>query len=150
MTALPMGAVDRFSTSTSQVAISACVVFACALALYLFGSVDAVQSAFGYAREAQARVPTFFVRAVFLIIAIVAAFLMVTGTGFYKRNGKRTDQRVGHYAGTCARVSAFNCNCEIRNRTSNPIGVGQVVVDVGECAGGALGEFKPVLTDLIE
>jgi len=76
---------DRFATSTSRVVTAAVILALCILALKLV-STSGVQALFDFSQLAQARVPTFFIRMVFLLGAIAAIFFMVTGLSYYKRN----------------------------------------------------------------
>jgi multiple sugar transport system permease protein len=77
---------DRFATSPKQVGIAAAVLAVCLIALMFVINTTMVQEAFGYTRQIHARVPTFFIRMGFLIAAIVAAFFLITGLSYYKRN----------------------------------------------------------------
>ena len=86
MTALQMNAVARFATSNRQVATGGIVLAVCLFALIFIVSTSQVQELFGLARQVEARVPTFLIRMVFFVAGLVAAFFLITGTSFYKRN----------------------------------------------------------------
>lgn len=77
---------DRFATSTRQVVIASGVVVVCLIALLFVVSTSLVQEWFGFARQVEARVPTFFLRMAFLLTGLVAAFFAITGLSYYKRN----------------------------------------------------------------
>jgi multiple sugar transport system permease protein len=77
---------ERFATSTRRVGISSIVVAACTIALLYIISTSLIQDLFGFTRQIEARVPTFLIRMALLLTAIVAAFYLITGLSFYKRN----------------------------------------------------------------
>jgi len=77
---------DPFATSTRQVAIAAVILAVCVFVLYAVVSTTRVQELFGLSQQIHARVPTFFIRLVFVIAAVLAALYFVTGFSFYKRN----------------------------------------------------------------
>jgi len=76
---------NRYATSTVRVLLASAVLLACIVAL-MFVTTTGVQELFGYTRQLQARVPTFFVRMALLIGAIASLFFLITGLSFYKRN----------------------------------------------------------------
>ena len=86
MTALEASFGDRYATSSRQVTISAVILAACLIMLLFVISTSLIQDFMGYARQVEARVPTFLIRLFFLIGGLIAAFLMITGTSYYKKN----------------------------------------------------------------
>jgi len=76
----------RFQTSWPRVGIASIVLAICAIALVFVISTSLVQEWFGFDRQVESRVPTFFVRMAFLLSAIAATFYLITGLSFYKRN----------------------------------------------------------------
>ncbi len=86
MTTTAVNSSNRFDTSSTQVGISAVVLAVCMFVLLFVVSTSMVQEMFGYQRQIEARVPTFFIRMVFLVAALAAAFFLITGTSYYKRN----------------------------------------------------------------
>jgi len=86
MTSLIAGVSDRSGTATGKVALAAVVLVLCLLVLVFGVSTTWVQETFGYNRQIDARVPTFFIRIGILLTALAAAFVMITNHAFYKRN----------------------------------------------------------------
>jgi len=77
---------DPFATSVRQISIAAVCLAFCLFILYFVISTSMVQEALGYSRQIEARVPTFFLRIAFIIAALAAAFYLITGFSFYRRN----------------------------------------------------------------
>ena len=67
------------------VAVAMAVLLVCAAALFTV-EIAHIQSLFGIADNKSARGPTFFIRIAFLIVGLIAAFVAIINTGFYKRN----------------------------------------------------------------
>lgn len=86
MTTTSANSIDRFATSTSQVGIAAIVLLICSSVLMFVVNTNMIQEIFGLSRQVDARLPTFFIRMGLLIAAIAAAFFLITGLSFYKRN----------------------------------------------------------------
>ena len=77
---------DRFATSVRQVSIAGVVLALCLIVLLFVINTSMVQEFMGYTRQIEARVPTFFLRMIFLIAAVAAMFFLITGHSYYKRN----------------------------------------------------------------
>jgi multiple sugar transport system permease protein len=86
MAALQMSALDRYATSGRQVTIAAIMVAIGLAALFFVVRIELIQSLFGIAREADARVPTFLIRITFAVLTMVGLFQLITGLEYYKRN----------------------------------------------------------------
>ena len=86
MSAFETAAINRTKTSTGQVIVSAIILAISAITLLFVVDSQMVQEALGMAQRREARVPTFFVRMVLLVIAVGSAFYLITGTSLYKRN----------------------------------------------------------------
>ena len=86
MTTTVAGTNSRFDTSTNRVVAGGAVLLLCLYLLFFAFNTAFVQEAFGYTRQIDARVPTFFLRIGVLVIALGAAFFMITNHSFYKRN----------------------------------------------------------------
>lgn len=76
---------SRYDTSMPNVAMG-CVAIVIALALMFSIDVTWVTETFGYEKRTDARVPTFFIRMVFLIGLLGGAFVAFTSLSYYKRN----------------------------------------------------------------
>ncbi len=86
MTTNTAGTPGRFDTSTSRVVVAGVALAVCIVLLMFVISTSMMQEVMGYSQRIEARVPTFFVRMAALVAAIVAAFYMITGLSWYKRN----------------------------------------------------------------
>ncbi len=86
MTATVAASSSRFDTSTGRVVAAGAVLVLCLYLLFFVASTAMMQEAFAYTRQVDARVPTFLLRIGILVLALAAAFFMITGHSFYKRN----------------------------------------------------------------
>ena len=86
MTTTVAGPNNRFDTSTNRVVAGAAVLLLCLYLMFFVFNTAFVQELFGYTREIDARVPTFFLRIGALLIALGAAFFTITNHSVYKRN----------------------------------------------------------------
>ena len=80
------GSAGSFATSSRQVILAATCLLLSLVLIFFFVDTSSVQQWLGYAQQAHARVPTFFIRLVLLIVAIAAVLSLVTGLSVYKRN----------------------------------------------------------------
>lgn len=78
--------ISRFATSTTQIGVAGVVLAISLFCVFFVVSTSMVQEIFDISRQVEARVPTFFIRMVLLVAAIVAMLFVITGFSFYKRN----------------------------------------------------------------
>jgi len=77
---------SKFDTSHRQVGMAAAILAVCVFFLVVVIDTSLVQETLGLARAFDARVPTFFIRMAFLLVALAAGLYLVTGLEYYKRN----------------------------------------------------------------
>ncbi len=75
----------NYETGKLQVVIGAVLLIIFLSAIYSI-QVSGVANLLDYDREIEARVPTFLVRMFFVLMALVATFMIFTSTALYKRN----------------------------------------------------------------